>query len=166
MCVLSRFSCVWLFAMPWTVAYQVPLSMRFSRQEYWSSLLCFPPGDLPNPGIGAAPPAAPALRADSTMSRGGSPVEAHLTYKLCQCQVRTVTLWQSNTSQMSTTLQGPFGTTQNCCSITDRIPYVVHYIPTTYLFYNWKFVSLNPLCLFHPLLSGNHSVLFVHLFCF
>ena len=35
----------------WTVAHQAPLSMRFSRREYWSELLCPPPGDLPNPGI-------------------------------------------------------------------------------------------------------------------
>ena len=37
-CVLSHFSCVRLFAAPWTVAHQAPLSMRFSRQEYWSGL--------------------------------------------------------------------------------------------------------------------------------
>ena len=48
--LLSRFSCIWLFATPWTVARQAPLSMGFSRQEYWSGLPC-PPGDLPDPGI-------------------------------------------------------------------------------------------------------------------
>ena len=37
-CMLSRFSHVWLFATPWTVAHQAPLSMGFSRQEYWSGL--------------------------------------------------------------------------------------------------------------------------------
>ena len=37
----------------WTVAHQVPLSMGFSRQEYWSGLLCPPPGDLPDPGLEA-----------------------------------------------------------------------------------------------------------------
>ena len=36
---------------PWTVARQAPLSMGFSRQEYWSGVPCPPPGDLPNPGI-------------------------------------------------------------------------------------------------------------------
>ena len=36
---------------PWTVACQAPLSMGFSRQEYWSGLPCLPPGDLPDPGI-------------------------------------------------------------------------------------------------------------------
>ena len=46
----QRFSHVRLFATPWTVARQAPLSVRFSRQEYWSGLPCPAPGDLPNPG--------------------------------------------------------------------------------------------------------------------
>ena len=40
-----------LFGAPWTVAHQVPLSMEFSRHEYWSGLPCSPLGDLPKPGI-------------------------------------------------------------------------------------------------------------------
>ena len=45
------FSRVRLFVTPWAVAYQAPLSMQFSRQEYWSEELPFlPPGDLPHPG--------------------------------------------------------------------------------------------------------------------
>ena len=40
-----------LFATPWTVAQQAPLSMGFSRQEHWSGLPYPPPGDLPDPGI-------------------------------------------------------------------------------------------------------------------
>ena len=51
-----------LFATPWTVAHQAPLSMRFSRQGYWSGLPFPSPGDLPNPGI---QPRCPALWADS-----------------------------------------------------------------------------------------------------
>ena len=39
------------FATPWTVAHQVPLSLGFSRQEYWSGLPFPPPGDIPDPGI-------------------------------------------------------------------------------------------------------------------
>ena len=50
-CVLSRFSCVWLCATLWMVARQAPLSMGFSRQEYWSGLACPPPEGLPDPGI-------------------------------------------------------------------------------------------------------------------
>ena len=46
-CVLS---CVRSFAILWTVAHHAPLSMGFSRQEYWSGLPCSPSGDLPNPG--------------------------------------------------------------------------------------------------------------------
>ena len=50
---------------PWTVASQAPLSMEFSRQEYWSGLTFSSPGDLPNPGI---EPRSPALQADSLQS--------------------------------------------------------------------------------------------------
>ena len=49
--MLSCFSSVRFFVTPWTVARQCPLSMGFSRQEYWSGLPCPPPGDLPNLGI-------------------------------------------------------------------------------------------------------------------
>ena len=49
---------VQLFETPWTVAHQAPLSMGFSRQEYWSGLSCLLPGDLPHPGI---EPASPTL---------------------------------------------------------------------------------------------------------
>ena len=59
---LSR---VQLFATPWTVAYQAPLSMGFSRQECWSGLPFPSPGDLPNPGI---EPGSLALRADTLPS--------------------------------------------------------------------------------------------------
>ena len=60
----------------WTVAHQAPLSMGFSRQEYWSGLSCPPPGDRPYPGI---EPAAPALQADSLpLSLRGSPNEEGL----------------------------------------------------------------------------------------
>ena len=59
---LSRFSC--LFATPWTVACQAPLSMGFSRQENWSGSPCPPPGDLPDPGM---EPGSPVLQADSLL---------------------------------------------------------------------------------------------------
>ena len=49
--MLSRFSCVWLFATLWTIACQVPLSMGFSRQQYWSGSPCPPPGNLPYLGM-------------------------------------------------------------------------------------------------------------------
>ena len=55
--MLSHFSRVWLCATLWTVAHQAPLSMGFSRQEYWSGLLCPPPGELPDSGIKLLSPA-------------------------------------------------------------------------------------------------------------
>ena len=54
-----------LFATLWTVAYQAPLSMGFSRQEYWSGLPFPSPGDLPDSGI---EPGSPALEADALTS--------------------------------------------------------------------------------------------------
>ena len=54
-------SCVQLCATPWTVARQAPLSMGFTKQEYWSWLPCPPPGDLPNPAIKPVFVASPAL---------------------------------------------------------------------------------------------------------
>ena len=59
--VLSHFSLVQLCATLWTVALQAPLSMGFSRQEYWSGLPCPPPGDLPNPGMEPASLLSPIL---------------------------------------------------------------------------------------------------------
>ena len=60
--LLSR---VQLFATLWTLAYQAPPSMLFSRQEYWSGLPFPSPGDLPDPGM---EPRSPALRADALPS--------------------------------------------------------------------------------------------------
>ena len=54
-------SCVRLFAIPWTVNHQAPLSMGFSRQEYWSGLPVPSPGDLPDSGIETGSLKSPAL---------------------------------------------------------------------------------------------------------
>ena len=63
-----------LFATPWTVAYQAPLSMEFSRQEYWSELPFPSPGNLPHPGIEAG---SPTLQADALPSNPpGKPLSA------------------------------------------------------------------------------------------
>ena len=68
--MLSHFSCIRLCATPWTVACQPPLSMGFSRQEYWSGLPCPLPGDLSSQGSNDLPnpeiePRSPTLQADS-----------------------------------------------------------------------------------------------------
>ena len=62
---MKSLSCVQLFVTPWTVAHQAPLSMGFSRQEYWSGLPFPSPGDLPNPGIETG---SSALQADTLTS--------------------------------------------------------------------------------------------------
>ena len=55
--VLQLQNHVGLFVTPWTIAHQAPLSMGFSRQEYWSRLPFPSPGDLPNSGIKSVSPA-------------------------------------------------------------------------------------------------------------
>ena len=62
--VLVSQSCL-ILCNPWTVALQVPLSMEFSRQEYWSELSFPSPGDLPKPGIESG---SPPLQAGSLLS--------------------------------------------------------------------------------------------------
>ena len=61
LCMLSCFSLVQLFATPWTVTRQSPLSVGFPRQEYWSGLPSLLSGDLPDPRIELASHASPAL---------------------------------------------------------------------------------------------------------
>ena len=62
---MKSLSHVRVFVSPWTVVYQAPLSMGFSRQEYWSGLPFASQGDLPNPGI---EPRSPALQAEALLS--------------------------------------------------------------------------------------------------
>ena len=62
---VKSLSHVQLFANPWTIAYQAPPSMDFTRQEYWRGLSFPPPGDLPDPGT---EPGSLALRADALLS--------------------------------------------------------------------------------------------------
>ena len=74
-CRLSCFSRVQLFALLWTVACQAPLSMGFSRQEYWSGLPCPSPEDLLDPGMEHR---FPALQADSLPSETSGNIKASL----------------------------------------------------------------------------------------
>ena len=66
LCWAQSLSRVQRFVTSWTVAYQAPLFMGFSRQEHWSGLPFPSPEDLPNPGI---EPRSPALQADSLPSK-------------------------------------------------------------------------------------------------
>ena len=76
----------------WTVVCHTPLSMGFSRQEYWSGLPCPPPGDLPDPGIEPSFPPSPALQVDSLPLSLGNP---GLHYMLWQ-RIRHVWAQQNN----------------------------------------------------------------------
>ena len=79
-CMLSHFNRVQLFATLWTIANQTPLSMGFSRQEHWSGLPCFLPGELPDSGMEshllcllywqAAPPEKPCIFLSSQKGKG------------------------------------------------------------------------------------------------
>ena len=83
---------VQLFETPWTVAYQAPLSVEFSRQEYWSGLPFPSPGDLPHPGI---KPGSPTLQANSLLTEpAGKPlfwgrkVQIPVAHKACYLAMR------------------------------------------------------------------------------
>ena len=76
--MLSLFSCIQLFATPWTLACQAPLSMGFPRQEYWSMLPFPPPGDLPDPGT---EPLSPALAGRLFIPE--PPGKPQIYYSLC-----------------------------------------------------------------------------------
>ena len=89
LCMCAQpFSCVRLFATPWTVAHQTPLSMGFSRQEYWNGLPFPSPGVHSNPGIKPVFPVTPALQADSIpLSHWGSPNMEHNWYPIQSSEV-------------------------------------------------------------------------------
>ena len=73
-------SCVRLFATPWTIARQAPLSMGFPRQEYWSGLLFAPPGDLPDPGTESASALTGGFFTTEPLGRPHSKIIYHIIY--------------------------------------------------------------------------------------
>ena len=101
-CKLIHLSCLAL-CNPWTLARQAPLSMRFSRQEYWSGLSCPLPGDLPDPGIQLKSIISPALTGGSLplVPRGKSLLHALITLKsffsvgMCAC-ISVFLVWGVN----------------------------------------------------------------------
>ena len=77
-----------------TVTHQAPLSMGFLRQEYWSGLPFYFPGDRPEPGIEPESPAAPAWQVDSLpLNHQGSPVFTHKENTYLGYQYLTQPLW-------------------------------------------------------------------------
>ena len=89
---MPSLSCPTLWT-PWTVAYQTPLSMGFSRQEDWSGLTFPPPGDPPDPGI---EPGSPALQADSLSSE--PPGKPYLKFKFKNSNLQYTDLNQQSNS--------------------------------------------------------------------
>ena len=88
LCAQSRL----LFATPWTAARQAPLSIGFSRQDYWSGLPFPSPGDLSNPGITPLSPASPALAGRfSTTELPGKPQNCKIINLCC---VKSLSLWK------------------------------------------------------------------------
>ena len=95
-CVQSLQSCPTLCD-PWTLARQAPLSMAFSRQEYWSGLLCPPLEDLPNLGIKPTALVSPALQADSLPSEPpGKPISTLRPPKPCFHQLMVSECGEAN----------------------------------------------------------------------
>ena len=100
---MKSLSRVRLFATPWTVAYQAPPSMGFSRQEYWSGLPFPSPRDLPNPGI---EPRSPEFQADDLTSEPpGKPQyntysNAQILYETSSSINRDICLSSSNIETM------------------------------------------------------------------
>ena len=78
--VVQSLSSVQLFVTPWTVAHQAPLSMGFSRQEYWSGLPFLSPGNLPDPGI---KPWSSALQVDSLATEAPGKPYKELVIQSC-----------------------------------------------------------------------------------
>ena len=84
-----------VFLTSWIVACQAPLSMGFSRQEYWSGLPCLPPGDLPDPGIEPVSPVALPLQVDSLpLSHLGSPVLTTGPPQICCLCLICLLIWK------------------------------------------------------------------------
>ena len=81
--MFSHFSCVQLFVTLWTVAFQAPLSMWFSRQEYWCGLPCLPPGDLPDLGMEPMPACISCI--SGRFFTHWTTWEAHMLVCVCVC---------------------------------------------------------------------------------
>ena len=102
MCYAYALICVQLFSTPWTVAHQTPLSMEFSRQEYWSRLPFTSQGDFPDPGTESKSLEFPALAGRFfTIAPSGKPQNVYMfTYNLgmypksAHIQTKILHLWE------------------------------------------------------------------------
>ena len=96
--MLSCFSCVGLFATLWTTAHQVPISMKFSRQEYWSGLPCHLSGDLPAPWMELASHMSFALARGFLTTRAtweGEVGRSYIQLGTCSFEIPVLFKWQN-----------------------------------------------------------------------
>ena len=125
---------------PWTVARQAPLSMGFSRQEYWSGFPCPSPGDLPNPGI---KPGSLALQANSLQSEPpGKPnlirerLKDHNTVKLsCVKYFYTKNVWKETLKVVLTVISGWWW------RVCEGFLFLSHYFCVFWIFNNEYFLK-------------------------
>ena len=106
----------------WTVDYQVPLSMKFSRQEQWSEQPFPSPGDLPDPGIG---PRSPSLQTDTLPSE--PPICSYLSYVLGYNSVEYFILL------LKVFLSSPLGTLSKVAPVSQHIPISNFFLCTFYV---------------------------------
>ena len=147
---LSR---VQLFATPWTIAYQAPPSMGFSRQEYRSGLPFPSPGDLPNPGI---EPGSPAFQVDALTAE--PPREAPMAFPI----------QGSNLNVLSPVLADGFFITSTTCEAPNlSLPSYKHrtflHLFIYFLFCSSEFCSFPHIALMHILLLISKYFIFVML---
>ena len=95
---------VWLFVTPWTLAHQAPLSMGFSRQEYWSGLAFPPPGNFPNPRV---KPMSPALQVDFLPVSHLGNTESRVTQGLAKPSLQRTVLANIHSASHKTLPQDP-----------------------------------------------------------
>ena len=127
----------------WTVAYQAPPSMGFSRQKYWSGLPFPSPGDLPNPGI---EPGSPALEADALTSEPpGKPIQ------LLSCVQLFVTPW-------TTACQASLSITNSCSLL--KLMSIESVMPSNHLILCHPLLLL-PSILLNIRVFSNESVLHI-----
>ena len=108
--MLHRFGHVWFCVTLWTGTHQAPLSVGFSRQEYWRGSTCLPPGDLPDPGIEPKSPAWPV--GSLLLAPPGKPLVRYKYYFFFLCSQYIVSLpltWKVFVGKSDDSLRGiPF----------------------------------------------------------
>ena len=113
MCV---FSCVQLFLIPWIIVHQAPMSMDFSRQEYWSGLPFSTPRDLPDPGVEPASLMSPALKGRFFTNEATWEAQLSKTWINYSFSLLYFQLLPSDDSSLSTYLNIRVSSTQNLLS--------------------------------------------------